>query len=218
MMPKPSGHTNAQLSERTRRRLLDATIESLSEVGYAKTTTPEIARRAGVSRGALAHHFPTKASIVAEAVDHLFSRNTAEFGERFQALPLADRTFGAAVDLLWEMFQGDTFRAGLELTVAGGSDPELGASVHRAVMTFQRVVARRFVELFGATGDEDHGMTSDAVVFAFAAVLGAGVYRQVGLDTLAEQSIATLRLLAEAVMPGLGVGGSAVSGRVSASG
>lgn len=201
-MPKPAGHTNAQLTERTRRLLLDATIESLALVGYSKTSTPEIARRAGVSRGALVHHFPTKASIVAAAVDHLFQRNAEEFRARFQALPEDGRTFEAATDLLWDMFSGNTFRAGLELIVAGGTEPELGAVVNDAVQRFQGDVERIFVELFPATGGSN-GMSSTGVVFAFAVVLGAAVYQQVGMKDLAEESIGVLRVLAQVAMPGL---------------
>ncbi len=47
-------------SAETRRRLLDATVACLFERGYAGTTTTELARRAGVSRGAQMHHFPKK--------------------------------------------------------------------------------------------------------------------------------------------------------------
>src|SRR3954453_5841167 len=63
--------TQAQRSATTRAALLDATIKSLVEVGYANTTTTGIAERAGVSRGAQMHHFPTKADLVASAVEHL---------------------------------------------------------------------------------------------------------------------------------------------------
>ncbi|MGC9544677.1 helix-turn-helix domain-containing protein, partial [Streptomyces sp. UG1] len=43
----------------TRAQIVDAAVESLIEVGVAATTTLEVQRRAGVSRGALLHHFPT---------------------------------------------------------------------------------------------------------------------------------------------------------------
>src|SRR6478672_8781618 len=95
----------------TRTALLDAALDSLVEGGYAATTTIETARRAGVSRGAQLHHFPTKAELLTTAVGHLFDRRRAEFLEAFEAIdPEADR-LDAALDLLWSMFEGPAFVA-----------------------------------------------------------------------------------------------------------
>ena len=52
--------TQQQRSDETRAALLDATIICLHEVGYAGTSTTLVSERAGVSRGAQTHHFPTK--------------------------------------------------------------------------------------------------------------------------------------------------------------
>lgn len=131
-----------------RARLLDATIDCLSERGYARTTTTEIAERAGVSRGAQLHHFPTKAELVTTAVEHLFARRDAEFREAFAKLP-ADRARGpAAVELLWSIMRGPTFYAWLELVVAARTDPDLLASVQRIGARFTDSVQRTFHDLF----------------------------------------------------------------------
>jgi len=98
--------TQEERSAATKGRLLDATLECLAELGYARTTTTEIAERGGVSRGAQLHHFATKAELVTEAVEHLFERRDQEFREAFARLP-ADASRGrAAVDLLWSMVAG----------------------------------------------------------------------------------------------------------------
>src|SRR5687767_4439256 len=70
-------------SAATRERLLDATVECLVDLGYAKTTTTEVVRRAGVSRGAQVHHFPTKADLVQNAVVHLASKRREELRNEF---------------------------------------------------------------------------------------------------------------------------------------
>src|SRR5579885_518127 len=109
----------------TRAALLDASLECLVERGYAATTTIETARRAGVSRGAQLHHFPTKAELLTAAVEHLLSRRLAEFRKAMANLePGADRV-DSAIDLLWSMFQGPTFVAWAELWMAARTDPEL---------------------------------------------------------------------------------------------
>src|SRR5262245_56941941 len=102
-----------------RARLLDATIDCLPELGYAGTTTTEVAERAGVSRGAQLHHFPTKEELVLAAVEHLFHKRNAELLAAFARLPAGTDRPAAAIDLLWKIIGADTFYAWLELAVAG---------------------------------------------------------------------------------------------------
>ena len=74
-------------SRLTQRRLLDATVECLIEVGWAATTTTLVADRAGVSRGAQLHHYPTKATLVLAAVEHLIQRRGEELEAEAATLP-----------------------------------------------------------------------------------------------------------------------------------
>jgi AcrR family transcriptional regulator len=123
--------TQAERTAETRRALLDATFDSLVEVGFKATTTTEVAHRAGVSLGALLHHFPTKADLLTAAVVHSYDRTTEEFRLLMAALdPSADK-IDAAVDLLWSMYASPTFTAWTELWVAARTDPELAAVVVR---------------------------------------------------------------------------------------
>ena len=62
----------------TRQKLMTAAIEVLAEQGWAGATTGAIAERAGVSRGACQHHFPTRAALVAAAVEHMFHQQFEE--------------------------------------------------------------------------------------------------------------------------------------------
>src|SRR5512132_1726013 len=65
-------------SRATQQRLLEATVECLVEHGWSGATTTVIAERAGVSRGAQLHHYPTRAALVLAAVEHLAERRAAE--------------------------------------------------------------------------------------------------------------------------------------------
>src|SRR6266508_1349164 len=84
--------TQAERSEHTRELLLDATIECLVELGYARTTVHEICLRAGLSRGAQQHHFTTKAELMAGALEHLFARLSQ------QVLDAVERCVAARTD------------------------------------------------------------------------------------------------------------------------
>ncbi|SFQ05119.1 DNA-binding transcriptional regulator, AcrR family [Amycolatopsis arida] len=108
-----------------RQRLLDATIDCLVEYGYAGTTTTKVADRAGVTRGAQVHHFPTKSDLVVSAIRYLAAKRTElAFGELDRLRESAD-PIGDALDLLWEIHQGPVFSATVELWVAARTDPEL---------------------------------------------------------------------------------------------
>jgi AcrR family transcriptional regulator len=125
---KRKRRTQAERRAATRAALLDATIECLVEDGYAGTTTTRVVERAGVSRGAQVHHFPTKAELVSEAVLHLARRRAAEAQEEIGKISAADPAkLGAALDLIWSLHNGPLYAASVELFVAARTDPELRA-------------------------------------------------------------------------------------------
>lgn len=140
--------TQGERTAATRAKLLDATIECLHEIGYGGTTTTEVAKRAGVSRGAQLHHFPTRAELVTTAVEHLFERRHREFLDAFHKLPPETDRVQGAVDLLWSVVSGPTFYAWLELIVAARTDAELQSSVTAMAERFIQTVRETFHQLF----------------------------------------------------------------------
>ena len=121
--------TQEQRSAATRARLLDATIECLVELGYAGMTTTEVVRRAGVSRGAQVHHFPTKAELVEQAIVHLARRRREELRTELERLRRNGDNVSIAVEMLWKSFAGPLFTAAVELIVAARTDPALRSAV-----------------------------------------------------------------------------------------
>lgn len=122
--------TQAERTAGTQAKLLDAAIECLVELGFARTSTQEIARRAGVSRGAQLHHFPTKEALVTAAVGHLVDKRLAEI---LAAKPDPER----GVEVLSEAFSGPLFYAALELWVAARTD----ATLREAMLPLERKVS-----------------------------------------------------------------------------
>lgn len=116
--------TQATRSIETRARLIEATLMELFENGYVRTTTADIADRAGVSRGALTHHFANKDDLVAQAVDHQLHVSTAEI--RALATQMREETLAldSFLDRLWQMFSGRLFFVTLEhVAEARHNDP-----------------------------------------------------------------------------------------------
>jgi AcrR family transcriptional regulator len=170
--------TNEERSAATRAALLDAAVECLVERGYAGTSTTEISRRAGVSRGAQLHHFPTKEELLLAAVEHLFELRTAEFREALGAIPEGPGRADRCIDLLWSTFTGPTYHAWLEVAVAARTDPALQKKVRQLVIRMDRETDEVVNELFEPPQGQQQLMRM-AGYLVFAAVAGLAVDRMV---------------------------------------
>ncbi len=109
----------------TRAAVLEATIELLVERGYAGTSTRLAAEKAGVSLGALQHHFRTKAELTVEAMRFVTDRLAGEF---VSAIPREENELelvSLALDRLFVVFRGPTFAAAMELHLAARTDETL---------------------------------------------------------------------------------------------
>ena len=144
-----SRRTQAERRATTQAALLDATIDCLVEEGYAGTTTTRIVERAGVSRGAQVHHFPTKAELVAEAVGHLARKRADEFfAELGDPGKAGRRRFEDVLDRLWGIHTSPLFAASVELSVAARTDPDLRGRLQVIDREVVRTVVTGIVDLF----------------------------------------------------------------------
>ncbi len=173
--------TNAERTATTRARLLDATIDCLVELGWAGTTTTEVVRRAGVSRGAQVHHYPTKDDLVLAAIEHLLDRRLAEYHAAFDDLPVHDRTPATALDLLWDTCTGPTFAAWLELAIAARHDERLHARFVEVEQRFWDANLERFRGMFPEVA-ADPAFARVALRFSFAVLDGLSIGRLIGVS------------------------------------
>lgn len=173
--------TKAERSAATRARLLDATIDCLVELGWSGTSTTEVVRRAGVSRGAQVHHYPSKEDLVLAALQHLQARRLDEYRAAFQGLPAQRRTPGAAFDLLRSVCSGPTFEAWLELAVAARTHPVLRACFVEADRQFWAAAVALYEEIFPESA-ADPTFTRLALRFSFSLVDGLAVGQLIGAD------------------------------------
>lgn len=118
--------SNPERSAAMRSKLLDATIESLFEVGYFQTSTVAVTERAGVSRGAMLHHFPSKADLIMAASQHIVELRRDMHNDRLGKLTTEREKFLSLIDVLWEAFQTPSGIARIEIMVGARSDTEIG--------------------------------------------------------------------------------------------
>jgi AcrR family transcriptional regulator len=162
---------------------LEATVECLNELGFAGTTTTAIADRAGVSRGAQLHHYPTKRDLVAAAIEHVLNRRLREFRDGFAARATTSRVkerTQAAVEQLWALTSGSTFYAWLELLVAARTDPELRQAMTGIAKRFEEGMLNAFHELFPEQAENP--AIDVAPWFTMAALQGFALARVVEPD------------------------------------
>jgi AcrR family transcriptional regulator len=160
-------------SRATQLRLLDATVDSLVERGWSGTTTTAVAQRAGVSRGAQLHHYPTKTALVMAAVEHLTQRRAGELRAEAAALPGGPKRLDRVIDMLAASFTGPLFVAALELWVAARTDPELRDALVPLEARIGREMHRLTVELLGV--DERAPGVREAVQATLDLLRGLGV-------------------------------------------
>jgi AcrR family transcriptional regulator len=188
--------TQPERVEAMRGRLLDATIDSLASSGYHAFSTNDVVRRAGVSRGALAHHFPSKGELVAAAADRLIGERAAEFRERFAAVPPRRRTVGKALDVLWTFFDDRGFHALLELIVAARTDAELRPVVAAGMQHASEVTRQVFAESFPALARQPFiGEVLDGIL-----ALYVGLAAESTLDQAAVSRAAAVRSVLRGVL------------------
>lgn len=170
--------TQQERRSETQNRLLDATTDALADLGWAGLSTTEVSRRAGVSRGAQQHHYPTKMELIAAALEHLLERLRDEYNEAFRALPTQRRNVEGALDLFWDTIRQPPAVALLELALASRTDEslrELSANLSERIV---EIVKEVFEHLFPRTLPEE---SVDTVIRALFALL-VGLSLQYSLD------------------------------------
>lgn len=140
-------------SQSTRERLLDAAVESLIELGVARTTTLEVQRRAGASRGALLHHFPSHAALLSATIEALVRRNDQAVRLALEGMAATADPLERAVRTLASMSSQPAFLAELELWTAARTDPELRLSIQEAERKALGERERVIGELFAPVAD-----------------------------------------------------------------
>jgi AcrR family transcriptional regulator len=157
----PTAAPPVRISQRQRRqtaerKLLDATVSILVERGYTATTTLEVQKQAGVSRGVLLHYFGSRGELISAAARHLYATKVGEV--RLRAAEASDGEDW--VSLLWQVISGPLGGASLELLIAARHDPEMrdylkplerefgraNFDLCRALLGEQRAANERFTE------------------------------------------------------------------------
>ena len=140
--------TQEQRTADTRAALFAAAVTTIDRLGYAGANNASIADEAGVSRGAITHHFTTRAAFMAEVVRWVFDQETVIFRDLMDEAHVGSRVSDWPA-LLWDVFSRPSGVAVMEILVASRSDPELAALVLPMQAEVERTGAANFLQTIG---------------------------------------------------------------------
>ena len=125
-------------SLRTRARILDCAAQLLAEIGHAAATNARIAEAAGLTRGAMLYHYPTREALIEDLVDHLQAQRIAMLAEASDRAPTGADLAEHAIDAYWDLLHQAPFIAFAELETAGRTDPAVHEALSRAQAAFDQ--------------------------------------------------------------------------------
>lgn len=166
--------TQEQRSAETQAQLLDATIELMFTRGYVRLTTNEIAATAGVSRGALTHHFANKEDIVVQAIQRQLRGVTVDLRRFAETLDGQDDV-NAIVDYLWALMSDRLFYTTLEFLPEARHNPPFGERLSEVTREFHNALDEIWAHVAAHTGTD---ITEARVMFNSTMCLIRGMVAQ----------------------------------------
>ncbi len=183
--PRTERRKNSERSASTRRLILDATITCLNEWGYGGVTNIKVADAAGVSRGAMMHHFPTRQALIIATVEHAYHRLRDFRAEEMAKVPPGLSRFRAILDqslITQRMPEGAALN---EVRIGSRSDKE----IREAVTPMMSAISEDYVKVVSSIAREAglkpdrelHGLTGTVAMATRALAINTFTYPSVGL-------------------------------------
>jgi AcrR family transcriptional regulator len=169
-MARPARRRNVDRSAATREKILAATVDCLFALGYHQTTTVVVTERAGVSRGAMLHHFPSKADLMVATIEYVRHQMGAAHQEKLAPIGEPRERFRALVDVLWAQFSQPLGVARVELILGSRSDPVTGHHIAKLTVELDQRHKDVVWPLARQLGFKDR-KTVDAIVQLYAAAV-----------------------------------------------
>jgi AcrR family transcriptional regulator len=144
-------------SRNTREKLINAALDCIAELGFHGATMDLIVARAGVSRGAQVHHFPTKLTLITEAFDAMLNSFIVDLRSHMESIRLRDEKPNELFKYLWETyFSAQLFSVTMELVVQAKTNVELRTELIPIVERFHRNIDDSWYLLCRDSNAEDN--------------------------------------------------------------
>ena len=135
-------------SRRTRTRILDQAARLVREIGYANANNAVIAEAAGLTRGAMLYHFPTRESLIEGLVEHLAAQADALFADAARNRAPGADVAEHAIDAYWRLLHTPPLTAMRELRSAARTDAAVRERLAPFIAAFDRAEPESVMALF----------------------------------------------------------------------
>lgn len=170
--------TRIEQREQTRQRLLEAAASCLVDYGYAGTTTQRVQDRAKVSRGALLHHFASKADLLVAALHHVADERLALIHAATNSIDPGPKAFAQVVSAIQNAMSGPPFIAALELWMSSRTDADLRAALLPAERRLGKSLREIFDHALGYPDSPDARVAFDSLVVLLRGLAVTNVLRE----------------------------------------
>jgi AcrR family transcriptional regulator len=161
---------NVERSARTREKLILTTIQCLYELGYHETSTTVVIERAGVSRGAMLHQFPTKSDLMMATTEYIRGLRGMAHRDGLEGVDDPRERLTKLVDILWSELKSPSGVARIEIMLGSRSDPDFSERFAKVNKALEEAHKEGFWLLAQRLGFKDRKV-SDALVQLYAASL-----------------------------------------------
>jgi AcrR family transcriptional regulator len=162
-------------SQEMRARLAKAAYEVIAERGHSAFRTAAVLAHAGVSQGAMLHHFPTKDSLTLAAIHYALNLgNEASLARIATAGATPAQIVQAMSDDFRDFFSGDRFWVSLDITMDAAKDATVAPAIRQIVGEARRPIYAQWALALCAAGWQPERAT-EAVTMTAALVSGYAI-------------------------------------------
>lgn len=168
----------AHKSQLTKQKILEATLTCLIDLGYARTTAWKISSTAGISRGAMTHHFASQKDVIIAAAGYLQDKRIEEFRALVSeiahpgTMELSREDFRKAIEAVAHFLQLPSYTAFHELVLAARTDPQLAMTIDPIVAGTEQRISQVILAAFPVWEDDPSTMQllSDLIFFCLQGI------------------------------------------------
>lgn len=197
---RPARRTQAERTAAMRGRILEAAVTCLYRQGYGATTTVSVATTAKVSRGAMLHHFPSKADLMLATLAHVLALNADSFLAASNAIPDPWERYAALPDLRLEVAQQPAGVAFMEIVVGARSDEAVRSRFAEFQAQIDGRTSQRMAEWAQGSGVKVTARDQAVSHAVSLAVFGLAIQKQVLPEMNVDKVLDVLRDLKRGAM------------------
>ena len=205
MVDTPSALRPRAVQERSRTtqdRILQAAVTALVESGYSGATTLRIQEIAGITRGRLLHHYPSRDDLLVAAVTHLSEARMSDLAADVDWPSNPGERIDLIVDRMWETFRQPYFWASTELWLAARANGRLREALEPHERRLSAFIIQKLGTFFGEelTAHPAYPSTRDLLITSMRGTAMTYAFRQ--LDAAGDPHLATWKATARQALLG----------------